>query len=73
MLKGMRRTHRRLRKKRLGWRALYERKLQAAKGAPKGKEGWAEAAIRRTLRQGLLRGADCLPNSAAGFDVDVHT
>ena len=73
MLKGMRRTHRRLRKKRLGWRALYERKLQAALGAPKGKEGWGEAAVRRTLRQGLLRGADCLPNTAAGFDTEVHS
>ena len=73
MLKGMRRTHRRLRKKRLGWRALYERKLQAAKGAPKGREQWSEAAVRRTLRQGLLRGADCLPNTAAGFDTEVHS
>ena len=73
MLKGMRRTHKRLRKKRLGWRALYERKLHAARGLPGGRDGKGEAAVRCTLRQGLLRGADCLPNTAATFDPERHS
>ena len=72
MLKGIRKMHKRVRKKRLGWRARLERELEGVLGEPEGEEAWTQAALRRALRQGLLRGADVLPERAADFDAERH-
>ena len=63
MLKGLRRLHKRMRKKRLGWRARYERLLRELIGPPTTLAAWTQLALRTTLRQGLMRGADCLPET----------
>ena len=73
LLKAIRRMNKRIRKKRLGWRARYERLLEAEIGAPRGEEAWTQAALRRVMRQALLRGADCLPEKAGGFKKDRHS
>ena len=70
MLKGLRRMHKVIRRKRLGWRARYERQLQSLLGRPACLASWTQAALRRTLRQGLMRGADCLPEK--NFDKARH-
>jgi hypothetical protein len=62
LLKGIRRQTKRMRKKRLGWRARYERMLDDTIGKPSDLEGCTQKAIRCVLRQGLLRGADCMPD-----------
>ena len=72
LLKGIKRQHKRIRKKRLGWRARLEKELEAVVGAPVGEQAWTQAALRRGLRQGLLRGADCLPDMADAFDKNRH-
>jgi hypothetical protein len=71
LLKGIRRQSKRLRKKRLGWRARYERMLDQTIGAPRDLEGCTQKALRCVLRQGLMRGADCLPDGAH-FEADRH-
>ena len=73
LLKGIRRTQKRIRKKRLGWRAAYERRLRAQRGEPRGREAWSETGLRCALRQGLLRGADIIPESASAFDETRHS
>jgi hypothetical protein len=72
MLKGIRRQAKRCRKKRLGWRARYEVMLMEILGPPKGLEGWTQKAVRNVLRQGLLRGADSMPD-CANFEVERHS
>ena len=64
MLKGLRRAHKKVRRKRLGWRARYEGVLRGKMGAPVGLDACTQVAIRCTLRQGLLRAADALPEKA---------
>ena len=73
MMKGIRRLQKRgERKKRLGWRAEYERTLHKIIGPPKGQEACTQAGLRRGLRQGLLRAADCLPEKASAFAPARH-
>ena len=72
LLKGLRRLVNRIRKRRLGWRARYERLLRACLGRPEGFEAVTQWALRCALRQGLLRGADILPDGQAAFDVERH-
>ena len=73
LLKGIRRMHKRIRKKRLGWRAVYERDLHKLIGQPANPEARTQKAIRCTLRQGLLRGADVVPERVALFDAERHS
>ena len=73
LLKGIRRMHKRIRKKRLGWRAVYERDLHKLIGQPGSAEARTQKAIRCALRQGLLRGADVVPERAALFDWERHS
>jgi len=73
LLKGIRRMHKRIRKKRLGWRAVYERDLAKLIGQPADAEARTQKAIRCTLRQGLLRGADVVPERVALFDAERHS
>ena len=73
LLKGIRRMHKTIRKKRLGWRAVYERELHKLIGAPNNTEARTQKAVRCTLRQGLLRGADVVPERAALFDRERHS
>jgi hypothetical protein len=70
MLKGLRRLKKLCRKRRLGWRAAYERRIHQAIGPPTDLCGHAQKAMRCTLRQGLMRGADILPEKM--FKVDRH-
>jgi hypothetical protein len=72
LMKGLRRTRKLVRKKRLGWRARYERLLRDKIGEPVEWEGWTQKAMRTTARQGLLRGADFLPERASSFDPERH-
>ena len=72
MLKGIRRLHKRIRTKRLGWRARYERLLLNACGAPDSLQAFTQKGVRCALRQGLLRGADCMPATAGSFDTSRH-
>ena len=60
------------RKKRLGWRARYERELRERLGVPVGLEALTQRAVRCGLRQGLLRGADCMPSGSEAFDAERH-
>ena len=71
LLKGIRRQTKRLRKKRLGWRARYERMLEEAIGKPSDLEGCTQKAVRCVLRQGLMRGADCMPDGPV-FETARH-
>lgn len=73
LLKGIRRMHKRIRKKRLGWRAVYEKKLRALIGEPGNEDAKTQTAIRCTLRQGLLRGADVVPERANLLDPERHS
>ena len=75
MLKAMRKLRKSIRKKRLGWRAEYQRELRVVLGRLE-EEGGLEACTQDALlngaRQGLLRGADFLPETAAEFKVERH-
>ena len=57
----------------LGWRAVYERDLHKLIGQPESPEARTQKAIRCALRQGLLRGADMVPERAALFDAERHS
>ena len=74
LLKGMRKLRKAVRKKRLGWRAEYQRRLRVVLGEV--GEGELEAATQDALlngaRQGLLRGADFLPGRASEFRSERH-
>ena len=71
LLKGLRRMQKKTRKKRVGWRARYERLLYEAMGAPTTLDGHTQKALRCTLRAGLLRAADILPD--ASFDPELNS
>ena len=71
LLKGLRRMQKKTRKKRVGWRARYERMLFEAMGTPTTPEGLTQKALRCTLRAGLLRAADVLPDTT--FDPELHS
>ena len=61
-----------MRKKRVGWRARYEQLLRDAIGPPQGLDAHTQVAIRCFLRQGLLRGADTVPDGVS-FDASRHS
>ena len=72
LMRAIRRTRKNLRRRRLGWRSAYMRRLRAAVGAPRGWEACTDDAVLNTLRQGLLRAADVVPESASDFDQTRH-
>ena len=73
MLKGLRRLTKHVRKRRLGWRARYEREIQRVLGEPVGREAWTQKAVRCGMRQGLLRAADSVPEAAAKYALVRHS
>ena len=72
LLKGIRRMHKRVRKKRLGWRARYERLLRDQLGKPVGWGACTQTGVRCALRQAVMRGADCMPETQAAWDPERH-
>ena len=72
LFKAMRKLRRRIRKKRLGWRARYMRVLRSVWGVFAGLAGATQEGLLNGARQGLLRGADFLPAKAAEFDTERH-
>ena len=72
-LKGIRRLRPKgHRKKRLGWRAAYMRRLVERYGRPATPEAHSKAAVMNAARQCLLRGADFLPRRPSKYDPDVY-
>ena len=72
LLKGIRRMHKRTRKKRLGWRARYERMLHSKHGLPRSLKAHCQKAVRCSLRQGILRAADAMPATVGTFEMLRH-
>jgi len=72
LLKAMRKMRQRVRKRRLGWRAAYQRKLREYLGPVEGVDEATQDALLNTSRQGLLRGADFLPLKPAEFEPLRH-
>lgn len=72
-LKGIRRLRPKgQRKKRLGWRAAYMRRLVEQFGLPATPEAHSRAAVMNAARQCLLRGADFLPRRPNLYLPDVY-
>lgn len=67
LLKGLKRTETRVRRKRVGLRAHHHRQL-VHNAPPSNPRETTHHAMLATARQGLARGADMLPQRAADFD-----
>jgi hypothetical protein len=70
LLRALRRTENRVRKKRLGFRAHHHRKLLRAGKAPTSLREVTAHAMIATSRVGLMRGADMLPQTAGAYSAD---